>query len=250
MRWILIALTVCCLCVGLGKSQNHHLSKLQQANSAYESGTYDVAIALYRSLVLDGIRDAVVYFNLGNAYYESGQPGLALANYRRAQQIKPRDTEISANIARVRAERIDLQSGESNLIDRFASSTLSIVTVSELGWLVFTLWALWLGLLTGAIWRHDWRIRFRWLLAVVGLCLLIGLALLGARLYTVRARPDAVVIDLTAQVMSGPGDGYLPIFQLYSAAEIRVLDTSGNWSRIVLPDGRQGWVESAAIEAI
>jgi tetratricopeptide (TPR) repeat protein len=250
MRRILIALVVCWLYAGMGRSQDDYLSKLKQANVAYESGAYDVAITLYRSLVLDGIRDAVVYFNLGNAYYESGQPGLALVNYRRAQQIKPRDAEINTNIARLRAERVELLSGESNLIDRFAASTLSIATISELGWLVFSLWALWWILLTGAIWRYDWRTRLRWLLAGVGVCLLVGLTLLTSRLYAIHARPDAVVIDLSVSVMSGPGDGYLPIFQLFAAAEIRVLRSRGEWVLIVLPDGRQGWVESAAIEEI
>jgi tetratricopeptide (TPR) repeat protein len=250
MKRILIAFSVCCLCVGTGTSQDGALGKLEQANNAYESGAYDVAITIYRSLLLDGIRDAVVYFNLGNAYYEAGQPGLALVNYRRAQRIEPRDTEINTNIARIRAERVDLQSGESNLIDRFASSTMSLATISELGWLVFSLWALWLVLLTVAIWRYEWRTHLCWWLVGGGVCLLIGLTLLGSRLYAVHARPDAVVIDLSTQVMSGPGEGYLPIFRLYAAAEIRVLQTSGEWARIVLPDGRQGWVKSDAIEEI
>lgn len=250
MRQMFVVLTLVFFCFGQVESQDEHLRELGRANSAYENGQYDIAIAGYQSLILEGIRDAIVYFNLGNAYYETGKLGMALVHFLRAQQIEPRDIEISTNIANVRAERVDLQGGESNLIDRLSSSTVSVLTVSELGWIVFTLWALWMIVLTGSIWRNDWRTHIRRVLAVLGACMLIGIVLLGSRLYVLRARSHAVVTDLTIQVMSGPGHSYLPIFQLYAAAEVKVIDKDGEWSRIVLPEGWQGWVNSTGIEEV
>jgi tetratricopeptide (TPR) repeat protein len=220
-----------------------------QANQAYESGDYPTAIGLYESLLTEGIRDAAVYFNLGNAYYEGGQIGWAMVNYRRAQAISPRDAAVGANLALVRAQRVDVQIGEAVWIDRLATATSSIMTLSEVAWLVFALWVCWFGLSITWLARPIWR-RLLEPIVGVGICLLIGLFFLTSRIYVTEYRPGAVVVDLSAQVMSGPGDDYLPIFNIYAAAEVRLLEVRGEWVRFVLPDGRQGWIHRASVAKI
>ena len=222
----------------------------QLANAAYERGDYQTAITLYETLLVNGVRDAAVYFNLGNAYYETGQLGSALLNYRRAQQIAPRDATLNANIARARAERLDLLGGETAWPDRLAAATQSLFTVVELGWLTLIMWSLWFITMSAWIIRRGWREYLRWGIVLTSILLLTGLMLFSSRLYVAHRRPIAVVIDLSAQVMSGPGDEYLPIFQLFTAAEIHILETRGEWARFALPDGQQGWIRRAAIAEI
>jgi len=218
---------------------------MRQANAAYMAGDYDSAIGLYETLLADGFRDAAVFFNLGNAYYETGQLGLALLNYRRAQQIAPRDAILGKNIALARSERVDFQQGEARWIDRLAVSTQSFLTLPELGWPILVTWVLWWA--GAGIWalRADWRSALRWPMALVGAGLLVGSVFFGSRYYVQDARPAAVVI-----VMSGPDNEYMFLFQLFAAAEMRILEVRGEWVRVILPDGRQGWVNRKAIEPV
>jgi hypothetical protein len=235
---------------GVVITQDDFADTMLQANNAYQNSDYSTSIALYEELVDSGIRDANVYFNLGNAYYENGQLGSALLNYRRAQQINPRDVDIGVNIALVRSERLDLQQGGANWLNAVAMTTRSSFTLSELSWTVFFLWLLFFGLVVAWIIRANLRKRLRWLLVIGAACLLMGLAFLTSRMYVIQNRPGAVVTASSTQVMSGPGDEYLPLFSIFSAAEIRILELHEDWMRFTLPDGRQGWININTIELI
>ena len=250
MKWIISLLLVGVLLWHDTVAQENPHATLSQAEIAYVAGDYETAIALYQSVIEQGVGDSTVYFNLGNAYYGSGQLGWALVNYRRAQQISPRDTAINANIALIRSERLDFQRGESSWVDRLAVSTQDMMTLPELGWTMLGLWTVWFMFIAAWVLRPELRSRLRWLLIITGWILLVGLLLFSSRLYVAHYRSRAVIVDLSTQAMSGPGDAYLPMFEFFDAAEIRILDVRGQWVRFVLPDGRQGWIQSSALEEI
>ena len=63
-------------------------------------------------------------------------------------------------------------------------------------------------------------------------------------------RGVAVVTSPVIQVMSGPGDNYLPLYRLFSAAELRLDAFQDNWARFSLGDGREGWVLRDAINPL
>jgi len=73
--------------------------------------------------------------------------------------------------------------------------------------------------------------------------------MLGSRVFVESNRPAALAVS-DAVVMSGPGEDYLEIYRLYSAAELRILEQRGDWVRFILPDQRQGWIQKAAIEIV
>src|ERR1700682_4007582 len=45
---------------------------------------------------------APALYNLANAYARAGKPGLAVLNYERARLLEPNDSDIDANLRRVR----------------------------------------------------------------------------------------------------------------------------------------------------
>jgi tetratricopeptide (TPR) repeat protein len=231
-------------------AQEDAASVIQRADEAYRQGDFETTIQLYEALVDDGFHDVPVFYNLGNAYYHSGQLGMALLNYRRARLLDPRDSEITNSIRRIRAERVDFQGDDSALIDRLASSTESLLTLSELSWLVTLIWITWFSLLTIWITWISRRNKLLLPLFVLGLCLLFGLIPLLTRVYAENHRPSAVAIALTAPVMSGPGEDYLNLFQIHAAAELRLLESRGDWARFILPDSRQGWIHQDMVEMV
>lgn len=240
------------LLVSVGGSQAQNTADLsvsdllQKASTTYAAGDYASAVSLYEALVQDQVHDGQVYFNLGNAYYAMGDLGRALLNYRRAQEFIPRDDDVNLNIARVRNDRLDVEGDDTGILNTLASPTIGLVTLKELGWLTFGLWAACFALIFLRISRPRWREMLRIPLLVAAVILLTVAVLFGSRLYTTVAQPAAVVIEPTVQVMSGPGDSYLKHFIIHSGAEIRVLETRNDWIRFTLPDGRQGWIPAVA----
>ncbi|RMG70279.1 MAG: tetratricopeptide repeat protein [Chloroflexi bacterium] len=221
--------------------------RMSDANIAYLNGDYQTAIRLYEALIADGVQDANVYFNLGNAYYEAGQPGFALVNYRRAQQIAPRDEQINANITLIRAIRVDFQGSESYWLDSLAMSTYTILTLQELGLIALIIWGIFFIALSCRFWGYQWLNR--WLI-LIGVFALMLIPLFGGRYYADKHRPPAVITALSAPVRSGPSESYLVMYELFSAAEVRVLDIKNSWVRITEPNGREGWIPRTAITLI
>lgn len=223
---------------------------LQQASAAYAAGDYPKAVSLYETVVKNQVTDGRVYFNLGNAYYQMGDLGYALLNYRRAQEVMPRDDDLKVNITRIRGERFDVQGDDTEFLNSLAALTMEVMTLNELSWLAFGLWTLCFVVIFIRILRAGWRETLRIPVVVIAMLLLTAAALLGSRLYLTLARPSAVVVEETVLVMSGPGDSYLKHFEIHSAAEIRVLESRGDWVRFALPDGRQGWIPEKSIARV
>lgn len=225
-------------------------SRPEVARSAYEAADYAAAVVLYQSLLADGIQNAAVYQNLGSAFYHTGEQGHALVNYLRAHQLEPRYAPLDALIARIRAERIDRLRPEAELIDLAGTLTNAVLTLRELELLAFLMWTAWCGLLAQGMLRAiGWK-RLRLPFAVMTLLLIIVLGILLLRQYVTYQRPQAVVVALSAEVMSGPGESYLPLYALYAAAELRLHEVRGEWARFMLADGRQGWIRLAAVERV
>lgn len=223
---------------------------LLQANTAYLNRDYNTARLLYEIVMQSGARDPGVYFNLGNIYYESGDLGRSLLNYRRAQQWWPRDADLSNNLALVRRERVDLQGEETGFTEGLAALTTGILSLSELSMLVAVSWVSWFALLAASILKSVWRYKLRSSVIVIGIILLLGLFLLGSRLDISLRHPAAVVVEPIVQVFTGPGEGYLELYQLHAAAEIYVWNTQNSWVQFALPDGRLGWMPLSAVELV
>lgn len=233
-----------------GHAQQTAADAVAEAEAAYNAGDYATAITQYEKLLQVGVSGTEIGYNLGSAYFQSGDLGRALLHFRRAQVLTPRDGDVNRGLALVRALRVDIQGDEVALIDNLAAFTAGLLTPSELGWLVFVFWVVWCGLLFLWIIRKTWRRRLRLALMIWGAAVIFGVCLLLGRLYVDAGRPSAVVTAFLTPVMSGPSEDYIEIFDLYSAAEMRVMETEGEWARFLLPDGRQGWVELTAIELI
>ncbi|MEO8610578.1 MAG: hypothetical protein ABI690_21960 [Chloroflexota bacterium] len=250
MRYFFLLMTGFFLWTQAVSAQANDGALIQQANIAYASGDYQTAQMLYEQVIQNGFHDPSVYFNLGNAYYESGDLGQALLNYRIVQQFWPRDLDLNRNLALIWSERVDIQGDETGLAEGIAALTIGVVTLTELSLLVAGLWTAFFGLAALVIFRARWRERLRLFLVGAGMVLLVGLLLLGSRLYVETSHQTGIVVQPVALVRSGPGDQYLELYQLHSAAEVHVWDTQNGWVRFALPDGRLGWLPVQALEII
>jgi tetratricopeptide (TPR) repeat protein len=250
----LLVLSLLMVALSLGvlvsRAQQTAAEAAREAEAAYQRGEYARAIALYEQLLAAGLRDGALYYNLGCAYFEAGDLGRAMLNFRRASVLNPRSAEVNRALALARALRVDIQGDETAPIDTLAAATIGLLTPLELGWLALLAWVIWCMLLMLAVLLPVWRGRLRWALAGWGAVLLLSAVLLVGRVYAETARPSAVVTAFLAPVMSGPGDDYLEIFDLYAAAELRILEARGDWARLLLPDGRQGWIALVNIERV
>ncbi|HVS65164.1 MAG TPA: tetratricopeptide repeat protein [Thermoanaerobaculia bacterium] len=219
-----------------------------EANRWYDAGEYGKAVVAYSTLIARGVAGPAVHYNLGNALLRDGRLGAAIAAYRRAKVLSPRDADLDANLRFARASARDaLEPPAPGAVRRTlffwhyslsASETLRLAVLANL--VLFAALSLRLS-------RRGSE-PLRWVAVIAGVVLL---ALVGS-LVCRWALPLRVAVILPAEVeaFSGTGADTVVRFRLHAGTEVRAVETSGDWVRIALPNGEQGWVGSDQVELI
>lgn len=227
---------------------------LQTANALYSNGRYAEAIRAYETLVDQGVDDAALYYNLGNAYYQSGDLGHAILNYRRAEQLAPRQADIQHNLALARQQTgTAAPTVPTTFVASYLTTIAPTLTLNETAVIALGLWTAVCGLVW-AIRRQESgkrRTALQYSLVPVSLLLLLAVFTLGGRLHTANQLPNAVLIAQTADLHSGPGAQFASDTQLSGGAEVTLYQTRGDWSQIGLPgSATRAWVAAPDVELV
>lgn len=227
--------------------------RLEQANTAYQAQQYTAAIEQYESLVTDGYRSAELYYNLANSYYRQGQLGRAVLFYERTLLIAPRDTDAKYNLAVVRSQ---LQDKAVPLPPFFLAqwwNNFSLLMPSG-AWSALSIVLLWLGVAGLIAWLLALTRRQKKLGFVLGVVMLSlsGLLLLVSahRLALEKNSARAVVLEAEIMLYSAPDVQSQPIREIHEGITLQLLDKIGDWHKVALPTGEQGWLPDTAFEKI
>ncbi|MBW8034897.1 MAG: tetratricopeptide repeat protein [Planctomycetes bacterium] len=259
---VLGACAFTCLVYGVANEQDMY-HQLDLANAAFDKAGsapaeeaekyYGEAILHFERIVNEGgIKNAKLYYNVGNAYLLKGDVGRAIVNYRRSERLDGSNREVKKNLAFARSRRLDaVELGERRRVlktlffwhydfsmrGRFAAVCFSFGGLMA----VFTM-MLWFG-------RKTWFNVFAVVFAVVFLC--FGFSV-GVENYVGSHQVCGVVV--ASEVVSRQGDGmnYPASFKdpLHSGTEFEVIRQQSGWLNIELSDGSEGWVPETSAEII
>ena len=220
-----------------------------KAGSAYESGEYDKAIALYEKLRSGGIESGAVYYNLGNACLKNNQVGKAILNYTRAGRYIPRDSDLIANDRY--AHTLMKQPDAKARLSQLSGETLrlfSIVNLKEAIGLFFIIYYLLTALIVCAVVTRRGRILIIAISLIVMAVLAITVIPVIDKIYFNER--GAIAVDPIIDVKKEPYDEAPTGFPIYGGMKIYVLKEGLGWFKIERPDGRIGWVPSKGVEKI
>lgn len=237
---------------------NEANAAFQQANAATQTPDkaaelYNKAILLYEKIIDQGnVRNAKLYYNLGNAYFLTDDIGRAILNYRRALQLDSSDVNIRNNLAFARSRRIDKVGvpTEKRVLQTlfFWHYDFSLRTKFFLACLFFA------GLCIAAtviVWRG--RGPAATAVAVLSAILWLGfLASVAVESHRRAARIGGVVTAPEIVARQGDGPNYAPSFKdpLHAGTEFELLDRRPGWLHIQLTDGTETWIPDTTAEII
>lgn len=136
------------------RAQSADVETLARANQLYENGRFAEAAQTYEQVAAQGVTDAALFYNLGNAYYKLGDSGRAILNYERAALLAPRDADVYANLAMARAQVVDkYETNGGSALLRLAALGQAWLTLNETAVITLLLWLLPAGLFV--LWRHS-----------------------------------------------------------------------------------------------
>lgn len=213
-----------------------------RANEAYQQGDYSEAITHYEQLVADGIADAGVFYNLGNAYFRSKRIGPAIANYERVLQIDPNFKSATRNLQlcidqtpRSAGRPLPPDWEQSLLFWHYGLSIGASVTAAAASW--FIAWSILLLRLARPLPYTRAAAMAAFLLA----------ALFATSVWS-KANPLPLAVARAAEVpVYFDRDPASPVyFQLLEGDRVLIEQIEPDWLKIEAPSGERGWAERPA----
>lgn len=249
MKKLLYVVTL--LIFSFATSQNNDL--FEQGKEHYKNGTYQEAIGSWMEILDNGEASASLYFNLGNAHYKLNHIGPSIYYYEKALQLAPNDQDIKNNLAFAENARIDaIEPLPQSIFKKWHNSIANIFTFD--GWAIISVIfsiafvALFLGYYFSSTERRK-RLLFAGS-SIVALFLIMALIM---AFYTNRHQQKtqlAIIFADELEVKSEPTMGSNPVFTLHEGTKVQITAEDGDWYRILLVDGKDGWVPASDLKQL
>jgi tetratricopeptide (TPR) repeat protein len=233
------------------RSQTTTTATFGQANERYTRGEYEKAAVAYEQLVDRGVESESLYYNLGNAYFRVGRLGPAVYNYERALRLDPNfeDARYNLRVAReVVAERFGsrLKAAETDPVWVRVST---FWPMSRMTALFLALNVLFFGVLIGLRFIAEGLTRTALVVvnAFVGVALAASLAMLIGHAVFLERVNSGIVLDNQVVMREGADARFAERGLLHPGLRVRVQSSDGEWLRVRLSNGVDGWVPRSSI---
>ena len=228
-------------------AQNIGDTWFEQANAAYNVGSYDTAVVMYQKIIDADMESVPVYYNMGNAYYKLHNYPMAIYNYEKALKLDPSNDDVQTNLAIANLAIVDkIEPMPQPFYVRWWQSARARLSGDQWAWCSIAFFALLLVALF--MFLRSRRIGVRKLGFFAGLAFLIVLAVsvvFAAQLKKAAANHDqAIVMAPTATVKSTPNENSVDLFVLHEGSKVTILETSNGWNKIRIANGSLGWLEA------
>ncbi len=244
--FLTIFLTTFCLA-----DQSEYL--FQQGVEAYQQNDYQAAIENFEAALDHGQASAALYYNLGNAYYKIDEIGKAILNYERAKQLEPRDKDVEFNLQIAKLQVVDkIPSPEPDFFFTVWNGMKNVLSLQQFAMLTIALYVLFMVLVIIRLLTKNSRIaafaRFTWVPVLI-------ILIIAGSLFIIRVQQDinikhGVVLADKVSVVSSPSTESTEMFALHEGVKVQIIAQSGEYTRIRLTDGKDGWVPRGALEII
>ncbi|MFN3966512.1 MAG: BatD family protein, partial [Endomicrobiia bacterium] len=229
-------------CIELKNSEIVKIFK--EANTFYEKGNFDKALELYEKIIKEyNVKNAFIFYNLGNCYYRKNKLGEAIFNYELAYKINPRDEDIKYNLNYAKSLIKDFQ--EKSFIEKIYTEGF---TLNELFILVLVInFFLFISLSLLIIKKEK---LYKNLGLALGVAFVISLVWFLIR-FSDQRKIFAIVIQTPCNVRSGPGEIYNIGLSLPEGKKVQILGEEAEWYAVGLPiEHTKGWTEKSNLKKL
>jgi tetratricopeptide (TPR) repeat protein len=225
----------------------------EKGNDFYQKGKYELAIKAYESVLNDNKESVQLYFNLGNSYYKLHQTAPAIYNYEKALVLEPCNAAVLNNIKFAQKQTID----EIKVVPKVGFAKLlrdftGIYPFETWAWITIAFAMLFLVFFMVYYFSQSIVAKRVFFLGMFVVLLLMAMSMSSAffeKSYFDNEKP-AIVFAESAEVRSEPQKASHATFVLHEGTKVYVLEKLGNWKKIQLTDGTEGWIDGNAIKEV
>lgn len=229
------------------KAQQSAEQWFEQANAAYNAGSYDSAIMLYNKVLQTDLESVPLYFNMGNTYYKIREYPKAIYYYEKALKLDPSNDDVKTNLAIANLAIVDKieEVPQSFIVKAWNGLRRSL---SGWQWTVLSIVAFGLLLVSAFLFLRSRRMGLRKLGFFGGLVMLVVFVmsvLFAAQLKKAKFTEDqAIIMASTVTVKSTPNEASVDLFVLHEGTKVEILDQADGWNKIKIANGSIGWLQA------
>jgi len=222
-----------------------------KANEYYSLKDYQNALKLYSELIERGVKNHKLYYNMGNTYSKLNRIGYSVLYFEKALLLKPFDRDTRENLEYVKRSLKDrivpLYNGGFFKIIRTLLSYINLRITIYTEMIIFTLLIIFINLYIFFPFKRSKLKRF---IFIISLLFIISFTLtFSYRSYTKR-KPRGIIVKEEIKVKDAPITESNTLFILHEGTEIKLIENRGEWIRLSLADGRQGWTSKDSAELL
>ena len=225
-------------------------SLFTSANKLYKQKEFQQAIDDYLLILNQDISNQILFYNIGNAYYRMNKLGYARLYYEKAKIAKPKNVvvsnDINHNISFLETQLVDTVVPLKELfVVTYIKKIKSLLSNNQWGFVILSL--LYLNLffilllsfnLSPKIKQNSLRALF--LFAPIFLCIFL--------LFVLPFNNDnsdfAILVSPNTYVKTAPSQSSVDQFVIHEGLKFKIVDEVDGWSRVVLQDGKDGWISN------
>jgi len=235
------------------QAQNNVSDLWNMAGEAFAAGQWQNALNYYQMIEGENLESADLYYNIGNTYFKLDDIAHAILYYERAMKLDPAHSDAAHNLEIVRQmtlDKIDVVP-DFILVSWFRNLRQSL-SADAWAWITLALAAL-VGVLF-LLFRLGGSPALRTVSFIVG-CVFAVLTVFTfvfslQQKRAITRQDSAIVTSPVCSVKSSPAEGGKTVFVLHEGTKVRILDNVGDFAKISIADGRQGWASTTTFEVI
>jgi hypothetical protein len=227
--------------------------EFERGNTYYRAGEFEQAASAYETILKHGLASPSLYFNLGNAYYRLGKIAPTILAYERALRMAPGDADIQHNLDLVNLKTVDrIEPLPELFFIEWLRALSALLPLQTTTWLFSACWILLFGALAGLyLFSRPAVLRALRVASLVGIVLAVPLGvLLTTQVLQSRSHNDAIVTASVVTAKTSPDTQSIDAFVIHEGLKVKLSDSVGDWVKVVLPDGKVGWIRSDDCERI
>ena len=222
-------------------------SGIEEGSKAYSANDFERAIDEWNTCVENGIMDADLHYNLGNAYFRSGKLGFSIFHYKKALRLRANDDDIVHNLKYAEAmtrDKVSEDETENPILMALYKTHHALPLKTQL---VVLLGLFWLMAIISVVRRiavteRSKNICIGGIFAITAIFCIVGISA-AYKVIVLETDITGVVTNVDADVTSEPSEKSQTLNTLSEGTSFEVISEQGNYAEIRLGEKIKGFVK-------
>ena len=226
--------------------------EFDRANQLFSQKQYSQAAGSYQQLLSEGYSNPELFINAGNAFYKANRTGMAIYNYEKALIQDPFNKTALHNLS-IANQRVEGYVSDLPLLffQQWWLQTQHFYHPN--GWVIGSIIFFWL-LIAVIIIRllvpGLQPLLLKSATIISGVLFLFYLSMGISAFMTNNTHDTGIIMNGVVKVKAAPDQGSKDIFELHEGMKVEVTDATQEYCKVLLPDGKNGWLACGEIKRL